>query len=136
MQVAPIGNNSTEGRSTVTAASDSTTPHSVSRKQMFTHFLFFWTLLGCALPYYFSYIILHLSSIADSPDGSKVGYYLLIITQPVYQGLVIADPVALMWHKDVKEELKKIKRKVKLYISNTFYKPHTATSTPPLSAVH
>ncbi len=119
MQVAPGTNNlGTEGRGTVTA---NTTPHFVSRKQIFTIFLFFWTLLGCALPYYFSYLIHYISSKADSPGGSKAGNYLLIITQPIYQGLVIADPISLMWHRDVKRELKKIKSKVKLFVSNVFY---------------
>jgi hypothetical protein len=119
MQVAPsINNLDSEGRGTVIA---NTTPHSVSPKQIFTIVLFFWTLLGCALPFYFSYLVLYLSFIADSPSGSNAGYYLLIITQPIYQGLVIADPIALMWHRDVKRELKKIQRKVKMYVSNVFY---------------
>ena len=129
LQVAPIANNNTDGRSTAMITSSATHHSVLSRKQMFTIFLFFWTLLGCALPYYFSYVILYLSLVADSPRGSKVGYYLLILTQPIYQGLVIADPIALMWHKDVKEELKKIKRKIKLYATNVFFKPHTATVT-------
>ena len=117
----------TESRST------ESTPPSVSRKHIFTVLLFFWTLLGCALPYYLSFLILFLSFVVNSPGGSTAGYYLLIITQPIFQGLVIADPIALMWHKDVKKELKKIKYKIKLFVRMCF----TSTELPPpLSAIH
>lgn len=94
----------------------SSLPSVPQHKQIFTLFLFFWTLLGCSLPYYFSFLILFLSFIVNLPSGIMAGYYLLVVTQPIYQGLVIADPIAMMWHKDVKRELRKLKHKIKTYI--------------------
>ena len=85
---------------------------SVTQKQILTIFLLFWTLLGCTLPFYSSFLLLYLSFLANWPSGYFIGYYILVFFQPLFYGLVIADPITLMWHKDVKEELRKIKHKL------------------------
>ena len=84
----------------------------ISRKQLLTFFVLFWTLLGCALPHYLSYLLAYISFLTNFLRGIIFGGLGLAITQPLYYGLLIADPVALMWNVDVKKELRKIKSKV------------------------
>ena len=100
---------------------------STSRKQITTVFLLFWTLLGCLLPHYFAFLLAYLSIVFGSIKALIAGYYGLILTQPLYYGLVIADPIALMWHKDVKKELKKIKHTIR-NILGTYLKVTTSPS--------
>lgn len=85
---------------------------SLSQKQLVTVFLLFWTLIGCSLPYYFSAIVTFVFFLVNVPKGIIAGYYLLVGTNLLYYGLVIADPIALMWNKDVKQEMRKIKQKL------------------------
>ena len=90
----------------------------VSRKQLITLFLLFWTLLGCLLPHYVAYIFTYIFISSNLPSTIvDVGGVLIIITQPLYYALIIADPVALMWHKDVKNELRKIKNRLGIAFS-------------------
>ena len=103
-----------------TQHSTTSSRRSVSQKQILTIFIFYWTLLGCSLPYYFSFLFMFLSLIAESLSGAIAGYYSLILTQVIFHGLVIADPIALMWNKDVKQELKKIKHGVIAHLSMHF----------------
>ena len=93
-----------------------TSPFSLTQKQVLTIFLFFWTLLGCSLPYYLSYFVTYLSLENNNHRGLIVGYFSLLFTQPIFYGLTIADPIALMWHKDVKRELKIIRYSIETYI--------------------
>lgn len=87
--------------------------NSVSRKQLMTIFLLFWTLLGCLLPHYIAFVCVYISDIINSPRGILLSGFTMLFTQPLYYGLVIADPIALMWHKDVKQELRKLKNNLK-----------------------
>ena len=84
----------------------------LTRKQLLTIFLLFWTPLGCLLPHYIAYIISFILS-NSSPILLTVSGAFIVLTQPLYYGLVIADAVALMWHNDVKTELRKIKNKLR-----------------------
>lgn len=87
---------------------------SVTRKQLVTFFILFWTLLGCSLPQYISYLFTYSFALSNHLKGAIFGVFSLILTQPLYNGLFIADPVALMWNEDVKKELKNIKVTLKL----------------------
>ena len=93
---------------------------SLTQKQLLTVFLLFWTLLGCTLPFYSSFLLVYLSFLANWPGGYFAGYYSLLLFQPLFYGLVIVDPLTLMWHRDVKQELRKIKQKIKAYLSTHF----------------
>ena len=93
---------------------------SVIQKQILTVFLLFWTLLGCTLPFYSSFLLLYISFLANWPSGYFTGYYTLVFFQPLFYGLVVADPITLMWHNDVKLELRKIKQSIKAYFSVHF----------------
>ena len=90
---------------------------SMTRRQLTTIFVQFWTLLGCSSPTYSSIVSIYISYITSWQVGLFISIILLILLQPLYYGLVIADPIALMWHKDVKQELKKLKRYVKIKIN-------------------
>ena len=95
--------------------------NSLSMKQLMTIFLLFWTLLGCLLPHYIAFVCVFISDIIKSPRGILLGGFTMLFTQHLYYGLVIADPIALMWHKDVKIELHKLKNNLKIIISNIVY---------------
>ena len=106
-----------------------TTEFSVTRKQLLTIFLLFWTLLGCLLPHYVAFIITYFSyNIKVFRLLLRVGFPLLILTQPLYYGLLIADPIAMMWNRDVKQKLKLLKQKVSHPVSEYFT---TSNSTTP-----
>ena len=97
------------------------TPHSsISRKQLLTFFVLFWTLLGCALPNYTTLLLTYLIIVTDFTAGIIVVGPLYLLTQPLINAQLIADPVALMWHKDVKEKLKNIKLSIKTQFRKCF----------------
>ena len=102
---------------------------SVTRKQLTTIFVQFWTLLGCSSPTYFSILCIYFSYIAGWQGGLYIGIILLILLQPLYYGLLIADPIALMWHKDVKQELHKLK-----YNAHNYLKFYVARIVHPTSS--
>ena len=105
--------------------------NSVSRKQLATIFLLFWTLLGCLLPYYIAYVVVFIADLVNSVQALTIGGYTLLITQPLYYGLIIADPIALMWHNDVKKELRKLKNRVKTTFNIQYLmSKSTPTSVP------
>ena len=89
---------------------------SMMQKQYFTIFLLFWTLLGCTIPSYSAFLLLYFSFLADWSKGYFAGLYTVLFFQPLFYGLTIADPITLMWHKDVKQEMTKIKQKVKNFL--------------------
>lgn len=98
-------------------------PHlSVTRKQILTVFLLFWTLLGCTVPFYSTFLFLYFSFLANWPDGYFIGYGMHLFFQPLFYGLVIADPITLMWHKDVKQELTKISLKCQNLLQGILHK--------------
>ena len=103
----------------------------VTRKQLVTVFILFWTLLGCSLPYYLSFVFLYVSIQLRLPNSVTVVAILsLLIAQPLYYGLVIADPIALMWHQDVKQELRKIRKYIRTTLFNfTNLQPTPTSST-------
>ena len=97
------------------------TPHSsISRKQLLTFFVLFWTLLGCALPNYTMVLLIYLIIVTNFRAGLVVVGPLYLLTQPLVKVQLIADPVTLMWHKDVKEKLKNIKLSIKTQFRKCF----------------
>ena len=103
---------------------------SVSPKQVLTMFILFWTLIGCVVPHYLSLFVTYLAILTRLPV-TVILYiaYLIILTQPLYYAVVIADPIALMWHKDVKIELKKLKKRIQTTIS-TYFVQAQSPATP------
>ena len=93
---------------------------SLTRKQLMTLFLLFWTLIGCLLPHYIAYFISYIIVLSSSSlKLVTIGGAFILLTQPLYYGLVIADALALMWHQDVKTELRKIKNWLRTMSNNT-----------------
>ena len=86
-----------------------------SQKQLITMLLLFWTLLGCTLPLYLSVFLTFLATLLHSPSGMLAGYYITASTNLMYYGIIVADPIALMWHKDIKQELRIVKRNMRAY---------------------
>ena len=103
----------------------------VSPKQVLTMFILFWTLMGCILPYYLAFLLTYLAILARlSFKIISVAAYLSLFTQPLYYALVIADPIALMWHKDVKNEIHKCKKYVQTMFSMYFMSGTALAGTP------
>ena len=91
----------------------STTHASVSHKQLLTILLLFWTLIGCLLPQFIAFFLTYFSILSHLQSGIIVGFISIIATQPLYYALIIFDPIALMWHRDVKKELLKVKMRLR-----------------------
>ena len=99
-----------------------------SRKQFLTVLLLFWTLLGCSLPHYLSFVFTYIFIEVGSFKLALIAAFSLIPTQFLYYGLVLADPIAIMWHKDVKDELHKLKTTIKTMLRELHTTHTTSTS--------